>query len=61
MRDLVHWWRKQLLILWMAASLGLLYACQLWIHAISTSATVGEPVHMLAGYRHVTCVTARIS
>lgn len=34
---------------------GALYAGQLWLHATSTSATVDEPVHMLAGYRHLAC------
>ena len=34
---------------------GALYAFQLYVHATRTSATADEPVHMLAGYRHVTC------
>jgi tetratricopeptide (TPR) repeat protein len=29
-----------------------LYAFQLWFHAIRTSATIDEPVHILAGYLH---------
>lgn len=32
-----------------------LYAFQLYLHATRTSATVDEPVHLLAGYRHLTC------
>lgn len=32
-----------------------LYAFQLFVHATRTSATVDEPVHMLAGYRHLMC------
>lgn len=34
---------------------GALYAFQLYVHATRTSATLDEPVHMLAGYRHLTC------
>lgn len=29
-----------------------LFAFQLWLHAIRTSATIDEPVHILAGYLH---------
>ena len=32
-----------------------LYAFQLYLHATRTSATVDEPVHLLAGYRHLSC------
>lgn len=34
---------------------GALYVFQLFVHATRTSATVDEPVHILAGYRHLTC------
>lgn len=37
---------------------GLLFVCfafQLWFHATRTSATVDEPDHILAGYRHWQC------
>ena len=32
-----------------------IFAFQLWYHATRTSATVDEPVHILAGYRHLQC------
>ncbi|MGQ0541943.1 MAG: glycosyltransferase family 39 protein [Blastocatellia bacterium] len=32
-----------------------LFAFQLWFHATRTSATVDEPNHILAGYRHLQC------
>src|SRR5688572_9119360 len=31
------------------------FAFQLWYHATRTSVTVDEPVHILAGYRHLQC------
>jgi hypothetical protein len=31
------------------------FAFQLWYHAVRTSATVDEPDHILAGYRHLQC------
>ncbi|WP_297099692.1 glycosyltransferase family 39 protein, partial [Thermomonas sp.] len=33
----------------------LLFAAQLWLHARNASATMDEPVHLLAGYRHLQC------
>lgn len=39
----------------LALLFGALYAFQLFVHATRTSATVDEPVHMLAGYRHLAC------
>ena len=38
-----------------AALLFTLFAVQLWYHATRTSATVDEPNHILAGYRHLQC------
>lgn len=32
-----------------------LFAFQLWLHATSTSATTDEPVHLMAGHRHLHC------
>src|SRR5260370_30852749 len=32
-----------------------LYAFQLWYHATRTSATIDEPVHILAGHRYWQC------
>ena len=32
-----------------------LFAFQLWFHATRTSATIDEPVHILAGYRYLQC------
>ena len=31
------------------------FAFQLWIHAVRTSVTIDEPVHILAGHRHWQC------
>lgn len=31
------------------------FGFQLWLHATRTSATIDEPGHILAGYRHLTC------
>ena len=33
----------------------LLFALQLWAHATNASATMDEPVHLLAGHRHLYC------
>lgn len=33
----------------------LLFALQLWVHAKNASATMDEPVHLLAGHRHLHC------
>lgn len=33
----------------------LLFAAQLWLHADNASATMDEPVHLLAGHRHLQC------
>ena len=33
----------------------LLFAAQLWLHADDASATMDEPVHLLAGHRHLQC------
>lgn len=38
-----------------ALAFAVLYAAQLCLHIVRTSATVDEPVHVLAGYRHLTC------
>lgn len=38
-----------------AALLLAFFAFQLWYHATRTSATVDEPNHILAGYRHLQC------
>jgi hypothetical protein len=32
-----------------------LFAFQLWFHALAHSATIDEPVHILAGYRYLQC------
>ena len=31
------------------------FAFQLWFHAVRTSVTIDEPVHILAGHRHWQC------
>src|SRR5687767_5964922 len=43
--------------LYVAAAVSLfgLFAFQLWFHAVRTSVTMDEPVHILAGYRHWQC------
>ena len=41
---------------WILAACLLIALCgQLWIHITRTSATVDEPNHILAGYRHIQC------
>lgn len=39
----------------LCALLVALFAWQLWLHAKSTSATLDEPVHLLAGHRYLQC------
>ncbi|HWS77623.1 MAG TPA: glycosyltransferase family 39 protein [Thermomonas sp.] len=39
----------------LAAVFFLLFASQLWLHARNASATMDEPVHLLAGHRHLQC------
>src|SRR5687767_12323793 len=38
-----------------AATLFLLFACQLILHAAGTSPTFDEPTHLVAGLRHLQC------
>jgi len=47
----------QSLLLTIGAALALvgIFALQLWFHVTRTSATVDEPNHILAGYRHLQC------
>lgn len=43
---------------WMQAvalALAALFGLQLYLHALRTSPVVDEPVHLLAGYRHLAC------
>lgn len=46
--------RRWPLAILLTALLGL-YAFQLWLHVTRTSATYDEPVHILAGQRHLQC------
>ena len=46
---------RQLLFAVMVASLLAAFAFQLVYHAVRASATVDEPFHILAGYRHLQC------
>lgn len=39
----------------LCALLAALFSWQLWVHASSTSATLDEPVHLLAGHRYLQC------
>lgn len=49
--------RRNESIFFAIVSVGLfvVFALQLYYHAVSTSATVDEPDHILAGYRHLQC------
>jgi hypothetical protein len=47
--------RKNNLVHFAAAALFAAFAFQLVLHAVRTSATVDEPVHILAGHRHWQC------
>jgi hypothetical protein len=47
--------KRRLLFFMASGALFLAFACQLWYHAVRTSATVDEPAHILAGYRHWQC------
>ena len=43
---------------WMQAvalAFAVLFGLQLYLHASRTSPVVDEPVHLLAGYRHLSC------
>jgi 4-amino-4-deoxy-L-arabinose transferase-like glycosyltransferase len=39
----------------LCALLVVIFSWQLWLHATSTSATLDEPVHLLAGHRYLQC------
>jgi hypothetical protein len=47
--------RRRLLYVSAAILLFTLFVLQLWLHATRTSATIDEPTHLLAGFRHLTC------
>lgn len=54
--DHSDWNHTRLSFFWVAVVLLFgLFAFQLWFHATRTSATVDEPNHILAGYRHLQC------
>ena len=46
---------EKLIFVTLATSLFLVFAFQLVYFALATSATVDEPVHLFAGYRHWQC------
>src|SRR5688500_20243010 len=47
--------KERLIFVTLVTSLLLVFALQLVYFAFATSATVDEPVHLLAGYRHWQC------